>query len=302
MWDSMWNSSKYTLPTFRGKVRNIYDLGEELLIVCTDRISAFDWVLPTEIPDKGRVLTQISNFWFDYLDVPHHLLETDIERMDLPVGSDWQSLVGRSILVRKTEVVPIECVVRGYLSGSGWKEYQKNGKVCGIRLPSGLRESDQLPEPIFTPATKAELGDFDENISFEEMSERIGHSLAEELRHRSLAIYERGAEHALSVGIILADTKFEFGHVDDELILIDEVLTPDSSRFWPADQYEPGHGQPSFDKQFVRDWLSASDWDKDSIPPSLSREVVAVTRRKYIEVCELITGEEFPWTLHLGGT
>ncbi len=283
------------LPLKRGKVRDVYDLGEELLIVSTDRISAFDWVLPTGIPDKGRVLTQVSNFWFDLLDVPHHLLETDVERMDLPAGSDRQSLAGRSILVRKTRVVPIECVVRGYLSGSGWSEYQENGQVCGVRLPTGLRESDRLPEPIFTPATKEELGAHDVNITFDEMSERIGRELAEELRHRSLEIYDRGAAHALAAGIILADTKFEFGQVDGELILIDEVLTPDSSRFWPADQYEPGHGQPSFDKQFVRDWLSTSGWDKNSPPPPLPDEVVAGTRAKYIEACELVTGTEFPW-------
>ena len=283
-----------SLPLKRGKVRDVYDLGEELLIVSTDRISAFDWVLPTGIPDKGRVLTEVSSFWFDLLDVPHHLLETDVRRMDLPAGSDRQSLAGRSVLVRKTQVVPIECVVRGYLSGSGWSEYQENGQVCGVRLPAGLRDSDRLPEPIFTPATKEELGAHDVNISFDEMSERIGRELAEELRRRSLAIYERGAAHALAAGIILADTKFEFGQVDGELILIDEVLTPDSSRFWPADQYEPGHGQPSFDKQFVRDWLSVSGWDKNS-PPPLPDEVVAGTRAMYIEACERITGAEFPW-------
>jgi phosphoribosylaminoimidazole-succinocarboxamide synthase len=283
------------LPLKRGKVRDVYDLGEALLIVSTDRISAFDWVLPTGIPDKGRVLTQVSNFWFDLLDVPDHLLETDVERMNLPAGSDRQSLAGRSILVRKTRVVPIECVVRGYLSGSGWSEYQENGQVCGVRLPTGLRESDRLPESIFTPATKEEVGAHDINISFDEMSERIGRELAEELRRRSLEIYERGAEHALSAGIILADTKFEFGQVDGELILIDEVLTPDSSRFWPADQYEPGHGQPSFDKQFVRDWISTSGWDKNSPPPPLPDEVVSGTRAKYIEACELVTGVAFPW-------
>ncbi len=283
------------LPLKRGKVRDVYDLGEELLFVSTDRISAFDWVLPTGIPDKGRVLTQVSNFWFDMLNVPHHLLETDVERMDFPAGSDRQSLAGRSILVRKTEVVPIECVVRGYLSGSGWSEYQENGQVCGVRLPAGLRESDRLPEPIFTPATKEELGAHDVNISFDEMSERIGRELAEELCRRSLKIYERGAEHALSAGIILADTKFEFGQVDGDLILIDEVLTPDSSRFWPADQYEPGRGPASFDKQFVRDWLSKSGWDKNRPPPPLPDEVVAGTRAKYIEACELVTGAPFPW-------
>jgi phosphoribosylaminoimidazole-succinocarboxamide synthase len=283
------------LPLKRGKVRDVYELGEDLLIVSTDRISAFDWVLPTGIPDKGRVLTQVSNFWFNMLDAPHHLLETDIEQIDLPAGVDRQSLAGRSILVRKTEVVPIECVVRGYLSGSGWLEYQQNSQVCGVPLPAGLRESDRLPEPIFTPATKEEVGDHDINISFSEMVDRVGSELAEELRRRSLEIYSRGAEHAAQAGIILADTKFEFGQVRGELILIDEVLTPDSSRFWPAEQYEPGRGQASFDKQFVRDWLSTSGWDKNSQPPQLPDEVVAGTRAKYIEACELITGAAFPW-------
>jgi len=289
----------------RGKVRDVYDLGsgdlgEQLLLVSSDRISAFDWVLPTGIPDKGRVLTQVSNFWFDFLGVPNHLLATDPSEFGLPAEIDLEPLVGRSILVRKTEVVPIECVVRGYLAGSGWKEYQQNGQVCGVELPSGLRESDRLPEPIFTPATKAELGDHDENISFKQMRQQIGIELAEELRRRSIEIYERGAAHALEQGIIIADTKFEFGsvkgkHDDGELILIDEVMTPDSSRFWPADQYAPGSGQPSFDKQFVRDWLSGSGWDKNSTPPELPTDVVAGTRAKYIEACERITGNSFPW-------
>ncbi len=289
----------------RGKVRDVYDLskgdlGDRLLLVSSDRISAFDWVLPTGIPDKGRVLTQVSNFWFDFLGEPNHLLETDANKFNLPAEIDLEPLVGRSILVRKTKVVPIECVVRGYLAGSGWKEYQENGQVCGVKLPAGLVESDRLPEPIFTPATKAEIGDHDENISFDQMRKQVGTELAEQLRRRSLEIYQRGAAHALEQGIIVADTKFEFGvvqgkHIDDELILIDEVLTPDSSRFWPADQYEPGHGQPSFDKQFVRDWLSGCGWDKNSEPPELPAEVVTGTREKYIEACEKITGNDFPW-------
>ncbi len=283
------------LPIKRGKVRDVYDLGERLLLVSSDRISAFDWVLPTGIPDKGRVLTQVSNFWFEKLGVPHHLLATEVSQMELPLGIDLQPLAGRSVLVRKTEVVPIECVVRGYLAGSGWKEYQADGTVCGIRLPAGLKESDQLPEPIFTPATKAEVGDHDENISFDRMCEAIGTELAEELRRRSIAIYQQGVEHAKSAGILLADTKFEFGQVDGELILIDEVMTPDSSRFWPADQYEPGRSQASFDKQFVRDWLSTSGWDKNSEPPELPAEVVEGTRDKYIEACERITGADFQW-------
>ena len=288
------------LPVRRGKVRDVYDLGERLLLVATDRISAFDWILPTGIPDKGRVLTQISRFWFGRLGEPNHLLATELADLDLSpmAAADRQalkaSLDGRSMLVRKTAVVPIECVVRGYLSGSGWKEYQKFGTVCGLRLPTGLKESDRLPEPIFTPATKAESG-HDENISFETMIEQVGRDTAEELRRRSIAVYRRGAEHALGRGIIIADTKFEWGHVGNELILIDEVLTPDSSRCWPADRYEPGHSQPSFDKQFVRDWLESSGWDKNSPPPELPAEVVARTRAKYIEAYEILTGQAFEW-------
>jgi len=288
------------LPLKRGKVRDVYDLGDRLLLVSSDRISAFDWVLPTGIPDKGRVLTQVSNFWFDFLGVPNHLLETDAAKFDLPPDIDREPLAGRSILVRKTEVVPIECVVRGYLSGSGWKEYQQNGQVCGVSLPAGLQESDPLPEPIFTPATKAELGDHDENISFDRMCQQVGTDLSEELRRRSLEIYQRGAAHALEQGILVADTKFEFGivkgnHNDGELILIDEALTPDSSRFWPADQYQPGQAQPSYDKQFVRDWLTTSNWDKSSPPPELPANIIEGTRAKYIEAYEKITGTEFPW-------
>jgi phosphoribosylaminoimidazole-succinocarboxamide synthase len=283
------------LPVRRGKVRDIYDLGDHLLLVSTDRISAFDWVLPTGIPDKGRVLTQLSRFWFELFAVPHHLVSCDVGEFELPPEIDREPLVGRSMLVRKTEVVPIECVVRGYLSGSGWKEYQASGTVCGIRLPSGLGESDQLPEPIFTPATKAEQGEHDENITFDQMCEHVDRELAEELRRRSLDIYARGADYARSRGIIIADTKFEFGLLEDELILIDEVLTPDSSRFWPADAYEPGRGQASYDKQFVRDWLTTSGWDKNSPPPELPADIVANTRAKYIEAFERLTGEEFAW-------
>jgi len=283
------------LPLKRGKVRDVYDLGERLLLVSSDRISAFDWVLPTGIPDKGRVLTQVSNFWFEKLEVPHHLLATDVSQMELPSDVDLEPLAGRAVLVRKTEVVPIECVVRGYLAGSGWKEYQADGTVCGIRLPAGLKESDRLPEPIFTPATKARAGDHDENIAFEQMCQAIGTELAEELRRRSLDIYQQGVEHAQAAGILLADTKFEFGQAGGELILIDEVMTPDSSRFWPADQYEPGRSQASFDKQFVRDWLNTSGWDKNSEPPELPDEVVEGTRNKYIEACERITGMAFSW-------
>ena len=281
------------LPVRRGKVRDIYDLGDQLLLVSTDRISAFDFVLPSGIPDKGCVLTQIAAFWFDLLKEPNHLITTDVEKMDLPADVDLQPLAGRSTLCRKTEVVPIECVVRGYLAGSGWKEYGQSGTVCGIELPKGLAESSQLPEPIFTPATKAEHGDHDENISFERMVEVVGPEVSEELRRRSLDIFRRGTEYARQRGIIIADTKFEFGQVGDELILIDEVLTPDSSRFWPADLYEPGKGQPSFDKQFVRDWLLSTDWDRQSPPPALPEEIVTKTRQKYVEAFERLTGKTF---------
>jgi phosphoribosylaminoimidazole-succinocarboxamide synthase len=280
------------LPVRRGKVRDIYDLGDRLLLVSTDRLSAFDWVLPTGIPDKGRVLTEISAFWFERLGEPNHLITTDVEQMGLPPGIDRQELAGRSTLCRKATVVPIECVVRGYLAGSGWQEYQRSGTVCGIRLPAGLRESSRLPEPIFTPATKAETG-HDENIPFERAAELVGREVAEELRRRSLDVFRRGAEYALGRGILIADTKFEFGHSGGRLLLIDEALTPDSSRFWPADQYAPGRAQPSFDKQFVRDWLSASGWDKNSPPPALPADIVAKTRAKYVEAFERLTGKKF---------
>jgi len=279
----------------RGKVRDIYDFGDRLLFVATDRISAFDWVLPNGIPDKGRVLTKLSEMWFDRLDIPNHLISMDIDELPLPSGVDREGLEGRSMVVRKTEVVPIECVVRGYLSGSGWKEYQQSGTVCDIPLPEGLRESDKLDELIFTPATKAEEGDHDMNISFETMCGIIGTELSERLRSLSLAIYQEGADFARSKGIIIADTKFEFGQIGDELILIDEVLTPDSSRFWPVDEYEPGHGQPSFDKQFVRDWLLTTDWDKNSPPPQLPDDIVTRTRQKYLEGYDRLVESPFPW-------
>jgi phosphoribosylaminoimidazole-succinocarboxamide synthase len=282
------------LPVRRGKVRDIYDLGDCLLMISTDRISAFDWVLPSGIPDKGRVLTQISAFWFELLGVANHLLSLDVEPARLPAGVDPAPLIGRSMLVRKAEVVPIECVARGYLAGSGWKEYRQRGTVCGIALPAGLTNGSQLPEPIFTPATKEQSG-HDINISFEQMVEIVGADTAGELRQRSLDIYRRGAEHARRQGIIIADTKFEWGWSGGELILIDEVLTPDSSRFWPADQYRPGESQPSFDKQFVRDWLESTPWDKNSPPPALPNEIVAKTREKYIEAYERLTGRGFAW-------
>jgi phosphoribosylaminoimidazole-succinocarboxamide synthase len=279
----------------RGKVRDVYDLGDRLLFIATDRISAFDWVLPSGIPDKGRVLTALSEFWFGFLGEPHHLLSTDLAALGLPPEMDLAALTGRAQIVRKTEVVPIECVARGYLVGSGWKEYRTSGTVCGIPLPKGLVEADRLPEPIFTPATKAESG-HDENISFETMVAAVGRDLAEELKRRTLAIYARAAEYAQSKGIILADTKFEFGRLPTgEILLIDEVLTPDSSRFWPADQYAPGRSPPSFDKQFVRDWLETTTWDKNSPPPELPQEIVTRTRAKYIEAYERLAERPFAW-------
>lgn len=278
----------------RGKVRDLYEFGDRLLLIATDRISAFDWVLPTGIPDKGRVLTQISHFWFERLHIPNHLLSMDANDLPLPAEANREELAGRSMVVRRTTVFPVECVVRGYLSGSGWKEYQATGKVCGITLPPGLRESDMLPEPIFTPATKAESG-HDMNISFEQMCEIVGTDTAETLRELSLQIYDQASDFARLRGIIIADTKFEFGHIGDQIYLIDEVLTPDSSRFWPANKYTPGRGQPSFDKQFVRDWLETTGWDKNSPPPEIPDEIVAKTREKYIEAYEILTDETFPW-------
>jgi len=280
------------IPCRRGKVRDVYDLGDRLLIVATDRVSAFDWVLPNGIPDKGRVLTALSRFWFDLLGVPNHIISTDVEGMELPPHIDRQQLVGRSMLVHKAEVVPIECVARGYLAGSGWREYQQDATVCGLPLPVGLTESDRLQEPIFTPATKAEWG-HDENISFQRMADSVGQSLSEELRRRTLDIYAQGVKHAETCGIILADTKFEWGHVNGELMLVDEVLTPDSSRFWPANDYQPGRPQVSYDKQFVRDWLDGTTWDKNSPPPELPANIVEQTRDKYIEAYERLTGSTF---------
>jgi phosphoribosylaminoimidazole-succinocarboxamide synthase len=274
----------------RGKVRDIYDLGDRLLIVATDRLSAFDVVLPTPIPDKGKVLTQLSMFWFEKLAsiLPHHVIAAKNFAGELaPYAA---SLGGRAMLVRRTEPVPIECVVRGYISGSGWKDYQKTGAICGIPLPAGLRESDRLPAPIFTPSTKAVTG-HDENISFDETIARVGRPLAEKLRDTSLEIYRRAAEHAAARGIIIADTKFEFGLIGNELIWIDEALTPDSSRFWPADLYAPGKAQPSFDKQFVRDYLERIGWNKQPPGPALPPDVVAGTRDKYREAYQRITGQ-----------
>ncbi|HLJ73985.1 MAG TPA: phosphoribosylaminoimidazolesuccinocarboxamide synthase [Thermoanaerobaculia bacterium] len=275
----------------RGKVRDVYDLGEEFLFVATDRISAFDVVLSPGIPDKGKILNQISNFWFEYFDdVENHILETRFDRFPSEVRAH-DELRGRSVIVRKCSVIPIECVARGYLVGSGWKEYQQSGTVCGIRLPKGLSNASKLREAIFTPATKEETG-HDENISFERMSEIIGGDLAKQLREVTIAIYTRAAEYALSRGIIIADTKFEFGLYEGRVIWIDEALTPDSSRFWPADQYAVGKNPPSYDKQFVRDWLESTGWDKQSTPPELAPHVVTKTREKYIEAFRQLTGRD----------
>ncbi len=279
------------VPSARGKVRDIYDLGDQLLIVATDRLSAFDVILPTPIPDKGRVLTQLSLFWFDLLKnlVPNHVLSAT----DFPAPFDKfkDDLAGRSMIVRKTRPLPIECVVRGYVSGSAWKDYRATGKICGIALPAGLRESGRLPEPIFTPATKAATG-HDENVSFEQAAELIGKELAEKVRAVSLEIYRRAADYAEPRGVILADTKFEFGLLGNGLIWIDEALTPDSSRFWAAAQYNPGGPQPSFDKQFVRDYLERIRWPKTPPGPELPAEVVAATRAKYREAFRLLAGRE----------
>lgn len=281
-------------PVRQGKVRDVYDLGDQVLLVASDRISAFDYILPSLIPDKGRVLTQMSQYWFESLDIANHLVSTDVRQMNLAGDIDLSELDGRSTLARKTEVIPIECVVRGYLAGSGWKEYQQSQTVCDIPLPAGLQQAAKLPEPIFTPATKAETG-HDENISFERMIEIVGPELANLLREKSIAVYQAGAQRALEHGIIIADTKFEWGIVNGEVLLIDEVLTPDSSRFWPQDEYAVGMSPPSFDKQFVRDWLEASSWDKNSEPPALPQEVVEKTRAKYIEAYERITQRKFAW-------
>jgi phosphoribosylaminoimidazole-succinocarboxamide synthase len=276
----------------RGKVRDLYAVDDLLLMVATDRISAFDYVLPTGIPGKGRVLTQISLFWFDYLSdlVPNHLVTADAEKYPAELKPYQDELRDRSMLVNRARMFPAECVVRGYLSGSGWKDYKQTGQISGIRLPSGLRESERLPEPIFTPATKSMSGEHDENISFDQMVARVGGDHAEELRQLSLAIYGKASAHARERGLILADTKFEFGLTAKGIVLADEVLTPDSSRFWPSEGYHPGAAQPSFDKQFVRDYLEAVGWNKQPPAPELPEDVVRKTQEKYEQALELLTG------------
>ncbi len=281
-------------PAGSGKVRELYEVGDELLLLATDRISAFDAVLPTPIPDKGRVLTGLTAFWLDLLGdtVPNHRVTTDVDAFPDVLRAHRDHLRGRAMLCRRADMIPIECVARGYLAGSGWREYRTEGTVCGVPLPGGLAESAELPEPIFTPATKATDG-HDENIDVGRMAELVGADLTARLRDLTLALYRRARDHARERGILLADTKFEFGFVDGELTLADEVLTPDSSRFWPADRYAPGRGQPSLDKQYVRDWLEGTGWDRQPPAPELPDEVVARTRERYVSAYERITGTPF---------
>ena len=280
----------------RGKVRDIYDIDEKtLLIVTTDRMSAFDVIMDRPIPYKGVILNQITLFWMDKFKdiIPNHLVESDVDRFPAALAPWKDELEGRAVLVRKAKPLPVECIVRGYIAGSGWKDYQKTGTICGYQLLAGMRESDKLEPPLFTPSTKAELGQHDQNISPAEAARLLGEDVARKVQETTLAIYEAGRTYAASRGIIVADTKFEFGFVDGELRLIDEVLTPDSSRFWPADQYEPGHSQPSFDKQYLRDWLSAQPWDMQPPAPALPDEVVDATARRYREAYHILTGKEF---------
>jgi len=289
---AIFNSELGDVPlTTRGKVRDIYDLGNVLVFVATDRLSAFDYVLPDPIPDKGKVLCQLSEFWFSRFEsiVPNHVITTDVAAFPETLRPYADQLAGRTTLVRKLEMLPVECVARGYLAGSGWKEYRKQGTVCGIELPAGLEESSKLPEPIFTPATKAQDG-HDENIPFSEVERLVGATLARRLRDLTLELYASGSDYARSRGIIIADTKFEFGMDGERLVLADEVLTPDSSRFWPADAYAPGKGQPSFDKQYVRDYLESLGWNKEPPVPSLPAEIVAGTRKRYLEAFEILSG------------
>jgi len=277
----------------KGKVRDVYDLGDKLLIIASDRISCFDVILPTPIPDKGKILTKLSLFWFSYLKdtVENHLISADLEDLPCELKNSSSSLENRIMITKKCEVIPFECVVRGYIAGSGWKEYKSKQSVCGISLPAGLGESEKLPEPLFTPATKAESG-HDENVSFDYMRNAVGHELANKIRDMSIAVYNKAADYAWEKGVIIADTKFEFGFFGDKLILVDEVLTSDSSRFWPKDDFEPGRSQVSFDKQFVRDYLESCDWGKTPPAPVLPEVVVAKTQSKYKQVLKTLTGSE----------
>ena len=295
MTDLLLNTKIPDIPMMKGKVRDVFDFGDRLLFVASDRISAFDFVLPSGIPRKGEVLNRISQFWFERLAVPNHFISDDASILGIDPAIA-ESLKGRSMVVTKTDVIPFECVVRGYLSGSGWKEYQQNGKVCGIQLPAGMQQSSRLPEPIFTPATKAATG-HDENISFDEMKTKMAGAypdgLADQLKQLSLKIYQDGVAYAAKRGIMIADTKFEFGLKDGQVILIDEVLTPDSSRFWPEEDYQVGISPPSFDKQFVRNWLLASDWDQVSEPPELPEDIVQQSAARYREAFEILTEQPF---------
>ncbi|MFQ6069197.1 MAG: phosphoribosylaminoimidazolesuccinocarboxamide synthase [Candidatus Aminicenantales bacterium] len=289
--------AEINIPEFpvhkRGKVRDIFDLDDKLLIVATDRISAFDFVLPSLIPEKGKVLTQLSKFWFDFTSLvcTNHFITAEIDEFPVPLRKYRDILDKRSMLVKKTLVIPVECVVRGYVAGSGWKEYQTTGKISGVKLPSGLQEAAKLDENIFTPATKAEEG-HDQNISFREMKKIVGSELATKIKKISLELYRKASLHALSKGIIIADTKFEFGLIGDELVLIDEIFTPDSSRFWPLAGYSPGKPQPNLDKQFVRDYLEGTSWDKKAAPPPLPPSIIEQTRKRYLEIFSLLTGKE----------
>ena len=278
----------------RGKVRDIYDLGKKLLIVSTDRISCFDVVLPTEIPHKGEVLTQLSVFWFEFTKslITNHLITANVDAFPKELLRSKSLLKGRSMLVKKAEPLPVECVVRGYLSGSGWKEYKEKESICGIELPSGLKESEKLPEPIFTPATKEEVGHHDVNVAQEYIEKKIGKGIAGKLKNISLTLYERASKYAESKGIIIADTKFEFGKLNNEIVLIDEIFTPDSSRFWQKEKYAPGKSQPSFDKQFVRDYLETLNWNKKPPAPELPRDIVSKTTEKYLQALKILTAQK----------
>jgi phosphoribosylaminoimidazole-succinocarboxamide synthase len=286
--------SNLPFPCRRGKVRDVYDLGTSLLIVATDRISAFDVIMPDGIPDKGRILTALSLFWFARFanEFEHHLIETNVEKYPANLRPFTEQLRGRSMLVKKATVIPFECVARGYLAGSGWKEYRSTGQVCGVALPAGLKQCSKLPQPIFTPATKAESG-HDQNVSFDTMAQQLGDAQAADLRERTLRLYSSAAQYAFERGVIIADTKFEFGIFDNRVILIDEVLTPDSSRFWPVDGYSPGHDQPSFDKQYLRNWLEAQPWDKTPPAPKLPGQIMQGTRDRYIEAYQRLAGKPF---------